>query len=124
NWPPILRSLDYPQAQKMKKAFLRSIRPVQAITWSGIHLGEKMGFRIEFDRISRVIERTVRGLYFHERRQRLPEGHDVGVFCDESLIRLPPAMLAHHKEKVILPFSYGSTQDHRSRRISVPIPHG
>lgn len=105
NWAPIFHSLERPEAQGMKKSFLGSIRPVQAMTWGGIHLGRKMGFTVKFDRISHVIERTVRGLYFHEQRQRLPEGHEVGVYCDEGLIRLPPVMLARFKEKIILPLS-------------------
>ena len=105
NWAPILRSLERPQAQGMKKALLESIRPVQAMTWSGIHLGVKMGFHIEFDRISRVIERTVRGLYFNEQKRRLPDGHDVVVYCDENLIRLPPDSLATFHQTINLPLA-------------------
>lgn len=105
NWAPIFRSLKRPQAQGMTKAFLKSIRPVQAMTWSGIHLGRKMGFRVEFDRIRRVIERTVRGLYFHEQKRRLPEDHVVDVFCDETLIRLPPDSLSTFQHTINLPLA-------------------
>lgn len=105
NWASILHSLERPQAQGMTKSLLRSIRPVQAVTWGGIHLGVKTGFRVEFDRISRVIERTVRGLYFNEQKRRLPEGHDVVVYCDESLSRLSPDGLARFQQTINLPLA-------------------
>jgi hypothetical protein len=105
NWAAVFRSLERPEAQGMTKAFLGRIHPVQAMTWSGIHLGKKIGFDVDLERINRVIARTVRGLYFHEWKQRLPEGYDVAVHCDETLIRLPPDISAEFQRMVILPMA-------------------
>jgi hypothetical protein len=105
NWPSIFRSLRRPEARGMTKALLESIRPVQAITGGGIHLGMRMGLKVNLERINRVVERTVRGLYFSERKQRLPAGYGVLVHCDETLKRLPPDCLEQLQQTVILPLA-------------------
>jgi len=105
NWAPIFRSLRRPQAQGMKKSLLESIRPVQAMSWGGIHLGTTMGFKVDLARINRVIERTVRGLYFKEMNRRLPEGWNVFVQCDETLIHESPAVLEELRQTTLLPLA-------------------
>ena len=105
NWAPIFRSLKRPQARGMMKALLGSIRPVRAMSWGGVHLGTRMGFKVDLTRINRVIERTVRGLYFKEMNQRLPEGYDVTVFCDETLINELPVILNKLQETLIIPLA-------------------
>lgn len=105
NWTQIFRSLARPQARGMTNAFLQSMHPVQAKTWSGIYLGTMMGFSVNMERINRVIERTVRGLYFHEWKRRLPEDHIVDVFCADTLIGLPPENLTHFQQTIILPLA-------------------
>jgi hypothetical protein len=105
HWEPILKSLTREQARGMASALFRSIHPVQAMTWGGVHLGPKIGFDVDLERISRVIERTVRGLHFHELNRRPAEGSDVLVHCDETLIRLPPQALGNARQKIILPLA-------------------
>jgi hypothetical protein len=103
NWPAILRSLGREQAIGMRTALLKSIHPVQAMTWGGIYLGEMTGYDVKLDRINRVISRTVRGLYFHEQKRRMPDDHDVYVWCDETLIRLQREDYDHFQQKLIQP---------------------
>ena len=103
NWSSILHSLEREQAIGMRTALLKSIHPVQAMTWSGIYVGEMTGYHVNLDRINRVISRTVRGLYFLEQKRRMPEDHDVSVWCDETLIKLHGEKLAYFQEKINLP---------------------
>jgi hypothetical protein len=105
NWAPIFRSLRRPQAQGMTNALLRSVRPVQAMTWGGVHLGTRMGFKVDLARINRVIARTVRGLYFKETGRRLPDDFEVGVHCDDTLIAESPANLEKLRQTIILPLA-------------------
>jgi hypothetical protein len=105
NWEPILRSLRRPQAQGMTKALLRSIHPVDAVTWGGIHLGTWMGFNVNLERIHRVVERTARGLYYHELKRRLPDGYEVLVHSDDTLSRAPPSVLEKLRETILIPLT-------------------
>ena len=102
HWAAIFRSFSRPQAQRMKNALLGSTHPVQAITWSGIHLGPRMGFDVNLGRIHRVIKRIVRGLYFWELNRRLPEGHEVVVHCDDSLKDQPREVLQQLQHTILL----------------------
>jgi hypothetical protein len=105
NWEPILRSLRRPQGQGMTKALLRSIHPVDAITWGGIHLGTRMGFNVNLERIHRVVERTARGLYYHELKRRLPDGYEVWVHSDDTLSHAPSDVLKNLQETILIPLA-------------------
>src|SRR5262249_35122829 len=100
HWEAIFRSLQRPQARGMTTALLGSVGPVQAMTWGGIHVGTRLAFKVDLERINRVISRTVRGLYFKEMGRRLPEDVDVSVLCDETLIRQSREYQERMKEKV------------------------
>jgi hypothetical protein len=52
-----------------------------------------------------VVERTVRGLYFHEFHAPLPEDHDVMVLSDEALADLPAEQLMEYHHAVIGPLA-------------------
>jgi hypothetical protein len=105
HWPVILRALRRPQASGMKTALLRSMHPVGVMTPGGLFLGTQVGFNVSLERIFRVVKRIVRGLYFKERGQRLPEGYDVLVHCDDTLISMPSAGLEHLHQRVLLPLA-------------------
>jgi hypothetical protein len=68
-----LRSLTKPTKIGFRQALLRATKDVAMHTASGIYTGQGMAYDVDLDRLSKVIERTTRGLYFHEFGCRLAE---------------------------------------------------
>jgi hypothetical protein len=57
----------------MATRLLKSYLPVEAITPTCISLGKAAGYRLEVERMHRVLARIVRGLYFHETKRRVTD---------------------------------------------------
>jgi len=80
----VLRSLQYPEAQKMKEDLYGTIRPVQLPSSTGLsRLESSFKMTLDGERMGRIIRKVVRGLYFHVKGKRLPskylvETHVVG----------------------------------------------
>lgn len=69
--------------KKSKRAaseLLKGLRLLPRMTPSGIMTGAGLGFQIDIVRINRVIEKIVRGIYYHKSRKRFPATHEVRVF--------------------------------------------
>jgi hypothetical protein len=79
NLSSIFKSLNRVEAGKMRRQFIADSYPVEIRTPSGLYAGKGSAFRVDMNRIVRVVKRTILGLYFHETGKRLPAGHDVGV---------------------------------------------
>lgn len=71
------RSLDRSEHRKFARMIYESIDEFEIFTKGGIYLGNKPGFRIQKERIDRVTQRIIRGLFFHEKRYPVPEGYEV-----------------------------------------------
>lgn len=59
--------------QTMVTRLRRSALPLEAITPAGLSLGMAAGYRLELERVHRVLARIVRGLYFHETKRRVTD---------------------------------------------------
>lgn len=85
NWDSIFRSLNMKEAKGLKKSFLSDIRPVQLRTPAGLYVGSGLAYDVDMIRIRRVVERTLRGLYFAESCQPLGLSNGVTVLMSEDL---------------------------------------
>jgi hypothetical protein len=103
NHAPVLRALNREQAPGLRASFLQSLRRVPEHTPGGLYLGHRLAFEVDLARLFRVVERTVKGLYFRETGQRLPDGYDVRVHSDETLATLDPRDLEEDTRNVIAP---------------------
>lgn len=74
------RSLTKPQKQKFTSALLRSVREFSVHSDAGLYLGEAASCDVDLARLCKVIERTTRGLYFHEFGTRLPDDYRCKVY--------------------------------------------
>jgi len=92
----VARSLAKPKAPGFRKAFLGSLRRVERITEAGLFAGFVTQYTVQTARLSKVIERVTRGLYFHHTGFRIPNSHVVRVLW-EIVPGAPPdvAALAH-----------------------------
>ena len=81
----VLASLKRPAQQWFTQAFLKKMSPVSLVSPSGLYLGRTMAMDIEGERVKRVLNRTIRGLFYHERKERLPTDCLVNTWIDMEL---------------------------------------
>lgn len=67
------RSLKRPEAKGLKMSMLRSFLDVSVVTPAGINLGKAGIFKIDKVRVEKAIEHTIKGLFYHEKGQRLSD---------------------------------------------------
>ncbi len=56
---------------------LNNIKEIDVFTKAGIYLGQDSAFKIDVNRIDRVSQRIIRGLFFHEKGYPLPGNYQV-----------------------------------------------
>jgi hypothetical protein len=99
----VFRALNREQAPGLRASFLQSLRRVPAYTKGGLYVGLRLAFEVDLVRLFRVVERTVKGLYYDATGQRLPCGFDVKVHSDETLATFNPQDLEEDTRNVIAP---------------------
>lgn len=70
--PKIHRALAKPEKRNFTKNLLKSIKEVEIVTDSGILLGKGATYDVDKFRLDKVVERTVKGLYWYERKVVFP----------------------------------------------------
>jgi hypothetical protein len=88
-WNTIFRSLKRSKARGLARQFLSDIHLVQLKTPSGLYLGKRLGYNVDMNRIRRVVQRTIRGLYFVESRKPLGLNNEVRIYTEEDIKELP-----------------------------------
>jgi hypothetical protein len=73
----MLRSLSKLQKRKFSRMIIDSICEIPLETDSGIYLGHAPALMFDQDRVNRVSQRIVRGLFFHKKGYRLPPHYEV-----------------------------------------------
>lgn len=101
----VFRSLNRIEALGLRKSFLSDIRMVQPRTQAGLYLGKKFAFDVDLQRIHRVVERTVRGLFFHETGQRLCPEYDVAIHSNDTLSENSANFLEELRKTILLPLA-------------------
>ncbi|MBA7566625.1 hypothetical protein ES708_08317 [subsurface metagenome] len=104
-----LRFLSNPKASGFRKNFLSNTGHVPVVSSSGIYLGTRLAYSFKLSRLFSVVERTVRGLYYHEIGFPLPEDQDVLIMNDETLNYLPIDQLNDCYQNLIKPVSQCSS---------------
>lgn len=67
------RAFTKPKKIGFTRALLASMNEVSVHSPAGLYLGRATTYDVDFMRLCNVIERTMRGLYFHEFSARLPD---------------------------------------------------
>ena len=103
NLESIFRALNRPEAPGLKKSLLDDWRDVEVRSKGGVITGTRPAFQADMKRICRVVERTVRGLFFYETKKPLPKGYGVKVIYDEDFFKQRPDVIKQDLETVIAP---------------------
>jgi hypothetical protein len=83
--PSVFRGLEMPKKIGFARSLVKGIRRVRVQTPARLHLGRRFVFDVDLTRLDRVVERITRGLYWHHRRSRIPDGFEVVVFSEDGL---------------------------------------
>lgn len=75
---PVIRSLE--RSQRAIADFFRGLHVAPRTTPSGLIVGAGTAFQIDLNRLHRVPEKIVRGIYYFKSGTRLPADHVVRVF--------------------------------------------
>jgi hypothetical protein len=126
-----LRSLARPQARGHARSFLQTIHQVNMRTTAGLHLGHRGAYIADGQRVCDEVERIVRGLYFHHKKQSLGTAYIVRVFeesfIDWSLIteeakellrRTAQELAAGDQDRIGRAFQYARGFDSRDDHVS------
>lgn len=74
-WKTTFRGLKRPESRTFTKNILKSVSRVPKYTKSGILTGNKASYDVDFSRLDAVVERIIRGLFYHHSGYRLPDSH-------------------------------------------------
>jgi hypothetical protein len=86
----VYRSFGKPEARLMLKSLADTIRHIPVFSPSGLYLGDAPAYDVDLNRMGKVTNRIVRGLFFTEFSRRLPEGYGVRSFAESGLRSLTP----------------------------------
>lgn len=75
----LLRSFRREKHKKFSRNILRNIKEIEVVTKAGIFLSKELALKLETERINRVAQRIIRGLFFHEKKYPLPAGYEISV---------------------------------------------
>jgi hypothetical protein len=73
----MLRSLSKARKRRFSQMIIDSICKIPLETDSGIYLGHAPALKFDQDRVNRVSQRIVRGLFFHEKGYPIPLDYEV-----------------------------------------------
>lgn len=105
NWDSMLRSLSRQQATGLRRRILSDLRYVQLKTPSGLYIGKRVGYNVDLSRVRRVVERTIRGLYFAESGNPLGLNNEVRVYLNEDLEGQPDDVLEQLNQTILIPLA-------------------
>jgi hypothetical protein len=101
----IFRSLTRRQARGLRQQILSDFRYVHLKTPSDLYIGKRIGYHVDLSRIRRVVERTVRGLYFTKLGNPLGLNNEVRVYQNEDLEGYPQDVIDQLTQKILTPLA-------------------
>ncbi len=99
----VFRGLQMPEKRGFARDLVQGIREVRAKTPAGLHLGRRFAFDVDLSRLDRVVARITRGLYWHHRRIRIPDGFEVVVFSEDGLRDLDTTERERIRREIVTP---------------------
>jgi hypothetical protein len=94
--PTILRSLNKPEKFGFSQAFYKTLSDVELQTKSGLYLGKTAKYQADEKRLNRVVNRILKGLFYHEIGSRLPDKYEVCTYSHwifRDMLYIPPDII-------------------------------
>jgi hypothetical protein len=101
--PIVFRSLTKPNKKGFSKSLFQSIKVLNLMTSSGLFIGRHPTYGVDLDRLDRVVQRIVKGLFYHEQKSRLPDHYDAFACSASGLSNLARDLKAHIVASIVDP---------------------
>jgi hypothetical protein len=101
--PSVLRSLQKPKKLKFSRAFLRSVAKVDVNTKAGIYIGRRSAYNVDLTRLDRVAARIAKGLFYHERGSRLPNGYEMISYNESGMAHVSEEIALNIQQRILVP---------------------
>ncbi len=101
--PVVFRSLTKSNKIGFSRALVQGIRETNVLTRSGLFIGKRPVYDVDLDRLDRVAQRIVKGLFYHEQLSRLPDGYEVSAFSASGLSALDKDLKDHIIKNIVDP---------------------
>jgi hypothetical protein len=85
----VTRSLENPCKIGMLRGLFKDIFLADVVTPGGIFIKKQWALRTDMVRVRGVVSRTMKGLFYHHKRYRLPEGYEARVCADDDFKKWP-----------------------------------
>src|SRR6266540_3122924 len=69
------RALAREESKGLRTAFVESLYPVDVVTESGLFVRQGFAFDLEWDRMTTLLDRLIRGYFWKLQNRRLPDGY-------------------------------------------------
>lgn len=100
NWESVKRSLHNPNKVKFRNAFIASLRKVNLFSESGGFIAETGIYDVDAYRIKLVVERIVKGLIYHEKRDRLSDNYELYTYSSAEMKGFPSELMSFTLDEV------------------------
>ncbi len=80
-----LRSFARPAQQGLARKLLQTARPIERYSNGGLYLGRGVSYTVENTRLTSVVSRTIKGLFFARSGKRLPINYECVAYIEEGL---------------------------------------
>lgn len=90
NLPIIMKSLQRQEAHGFLQGHIDDCVEVEVFNSQGESLGTRLAYDVNLNRIFGVVERTVRGLFYHETGQRLPDTYGIVTVNADTILQHGP----------------------------------
>jgi len=83
--PSVLRSLQREEARGLRTTFFSGVEEIELKSADGLFVRHRATFRVDLERLSRVPNRVVKGLFWRTYGRRLPNEYGVRTLAAEGL---------------------------------------
>ena len=84
SWETAFRGLKRDNKIGLATKIATDMREVEIYSKSGVYLGKESAINIDFPRVRNVLNRTIKGLFYHVTNRPLPANYDIHAFALEG----------------------------------------
>jgi hypothetical protein len=83
----LTRSFNNPKQSKFNIRFAKSISIKNIFTSSGLYLGREPVYFADYDRLNKILDKIIRGLFYYHERKILQKDYLIKSFTEEDLLK-------------------------------------
>jgi hypothetical protein len=85
NWGKVKRGLSRKEGKGLRIDLMNNLKILDAYSKGGIYLGKVPGYNVDMKRINGVIERVMKGVFYHHKKYSLPRNIKVATYSVQDM---------------------------------------